>query len=257
MNSLTKLVWTTLITLLIVSCEEKKPDPRMEQSEDFKKVLDAHGDWSKWVDAKAFSFTMFHETNLTQENYFINLHSRKVRIDGQFFQIGFDGEKAWISPNRQAFGGPSVRFYHDFYFYFFSMPYILTDLEATVEKVENRNLNGENYLAFEAKFKQGHHSGPANRYTLLVDTETNQLEWVLYQVTYFGNTNPPLQAMKYEDYRNANGLLFPRLMTGYSVVGDSLERIRSQVSFADVVLTEDELDEELFEMPEKLAVVAN
>lgn len=257
MNVLTKLVWATLFTLVIASCQEKKPDPRLEQPEDFQKVLDAHGNWKKWVDSEAFSFTMFHETNLTQENYFVNLDSREVRIDGQFFQIGFDGEKTWISPNRQAFGGPSVKFYHDFYFYFFSMPYILTDLGTTVKKVANRNLNGKNYEAFEATFDEKNHGGPSNQYTLLVDPETNQLEWVLYRVTYFGNPNPPIQAMKYEDYRDAGGLIFPRLMTGYSIAGDSLESFRSQVSFADVVLTEDDFDRNLFEMPEKLAVVAN
>ncbi|MCS5490022.1 hypothetical protein [Algoriphagus limi] len=257
MNSFTKLVWAAFITLLIISCEEKKPDLRLEQPEAFKKVLDAHGNWSKWVNSEAFSFTMFHETNLTQENYFINLDSREVRIDGQFFQIGYDGEKTWISPNRQAFGGPSVKFYQDFYFYFFAMPYILTDMKAEVVKVENQKLNGKDYEAFDATFESGYHSGPSNQYTLLVDPETRKLEWVLYKVTFFNNPNPPLQAMKYEDYRDAGGLIFPRVITGYSIAGDSTERFRSQVSFADVVLTEDIFDQDLFEMPEKLAVVAN
>ncbi|WP_332914066.1 hypothetical protein [Algoriphagus boritolerans] len=63
---------------------------------------------------------MIHETNLAWENHYINLSDRKVRIDADTWQIGNDGEKVWISPNRQAFQGNSVRFYHNLYFYFFS-----------------------------------------------------------------------------------------------------------------------------------------
>ena len=252
-----KNTYFILLLLLVFACAEKEPDPRANQPEDFKQVLDAHGDWSRWLDAEAFSYTMFHETNLTQENHFFNLDSRKGRIDAQNFQIGFDGEKVWISPNRQAFGGPSVRFYHNLYFYFFSIPYIFTDPGVSVEKVEDRTLNGKSYETLSVSFASDKGDSPDDQYYMLADPETHQLEWVLYTVTFFDSPEPTLNALKYEDYRDAGGLVFPRVLTGYTLEGDSTGRIRYQVSFADVVLTEDALDDDLFEMPEKGAVVAN
>lgn len=235
------------------SPEKKLP----EVNPDFKKVLDAHGDWSKWINAKALSFTLFHETNLTQENHFFNLESREGRVDSQNFQIGFDGEKVWISPNRESFGGRSVRFYHNLYFYFFSIPYILTDPGVTVEKIENRTLNGQSFETLQASFDAGTGDSPDDQYFLLINPETNRLEWLIYRVTFFDPENKSFNALKYEDYRDAGGLVFPRILTGYTLEGDSTTNIRYQVSFGDVILQDEEFDHEIFQMPNTNAVVAD
>ncbi|OOG73011.1 DUF6503 family protein [Algoriphagus sp. A40] len=241
------------------ACEQKNttPDPRLNQPEDFKKLLDAHGDWKKWIDAKAFSFAMVHETNLAWENHYISLQDRKVRIDADTWQIGNDGEKVWISPNRQAFQGNSVRFYHNLYFYFFSIPYIFTDPGVKVNKFENKLLNGISYEAFEVSFEENVGDSSKDKYFMLVDPETGKLAWVLYTVTFFDKSNTKMNALKYEDYRNAGGLVFPRVMTGYQFENDSTKGLNYQVSFSDVFLLEEPLDEDLFKMPEKNAVVAN
>lgn len=248
-----------LLSTFFFACEQKDttPDPRLEQTEEFKKLLNAHGDWSKWIDAKAFSYAMVHETNLAWENHYISLPDRKVRIDADAWQIGNDGEKVWISPNRQAFQGNSVRFYHNLYFYFFSIPYIFTDPGVSVQKTENKLVNGISYEAFEVRFEANVGSSPNDLYFMLVDPETGKLAWVLYSVTFFDKTNTKLNALKYEDYRDAGGLIFPRIMTGYQFENDSTKRISYQVSFSDVFLVNEEMDEDLFAMPEKNAVVAN
>lgn len=241
------------------ACGQKNstPDPRLNQPEDFKKLLDAHGDWSKWIDAKAFSFAMVHETNLAWENHYISLPDRKVRIDADTWQIGNDGEKVWISPNRQAFQGNSVRFYHNLYFYFFSIPYIFTDPGVNVKKTENKLVNGISYEAFEVSFEENVGDSPKDKYFMLVDPETGKLAWVLYTVTFFDKNNTGVNALKYEDYRDAGGLVFPRVMTGYQFENDSTKGINYQVSFSDVFLLEEPMDADLFEMPEKNAVAAN
>lgn len=251
------------LLLLIVSfafaCDTKDstPDPRLEQPEDFKQLLDAHGDWSKWIDAKSFSFAMVHETNLDWENHYVNLEDRKVRIDADTWQIGNDGEKVWISPNRQAFQGKSVRFYHNLYFYFYSIPYIFTDPGITVEKTENKHVNGQSYEAFAVSFDENVGDSPEDRYFMLIDPATGRLAWVLYNVTFFEKTNTKMNALKYEDYRDAGGLVFPRVMTGYQFENDSTKQISYQVSFSDVILVDKPMEDELFSMPDKNAVVAN
>ncbi len=202
------------------------------------------------------SYTMIHETNLTLENHFINLGSRQTRIDGSRFQIGFDGDSVWISPNREAFEGNSVRFYHNLYFYFYSIPYIFTDPGVTVEKVADKTLNGKKYKTLQAKMAEGTGESSKDQYFMLIDSTTNMLEYLLYSVTYFDNSNPTLNALKYEDYRDSDGMKFPRVLTGYTLENDSTKTIRNQVSFGDVLLLDEEFKESLFEKPEG-AVFAN
>jgi hypothetical protein len=253
-----KLSILLLSVLFLAGCTEKasSPDPRLNQPEEFKKLLDAHGDWSKWINSESFSFAMVHETTLEWENYYLSLSDGKTRIDADLFQAGNDGEKVWVSPNRQAFKGQSVRFYHRLYPTFLSLPYILTDTLTTVRKLENQTFNGKSYEALEATLKPGTHPGPSDRYVLLKDPETGRLAWVLFAVTYFDKGNQVQEALSYEDYRDAGGLVFPRVITGYQIENDSSKRIRYQVSFSDVFLVDEKLDEELFEMP-KTAVAAN
>lgn len=253
-----KLSFLFISLFLLASCEEKSstPDPRLNQPEEFKKLLDAHGDWTKWVAAESFSFAMVHETTLEWENHYISLTDGKTRIDADQFQAGNDGEKVWISPNRQAFPGQSVRFYHRLYSTFLSLPYILTDTTTTVKKIENQTFNGKSFEALEATLKPGTHAGPSDRYVLLKDPETGRLAWVLYAVTFFDKGNQVQEALSYEDYRDAGGLVFPRVITGYQIENDSSKRIRYQASFSDVFLVNEKLENSLFEMP-KTAVAAN
>ncbi|MFC5193641.1 hypothetical protein ACFPIK_17845 [Algoriphagus aquatilis] len=253
-----KLSFLIISLFLLASCEEKNttPDLRLNQPEEFKKLLDAHGDWTKWVAAESFSFAMVHETTLEWENHYISLTDGKTRIDADLFQAGNDGEKVWVSPNRQAFPGQSVRFYHRLYSTFLSLPYILTDTSTQVKKIENQTFNGTSFEAFEATLKPGTHPGPSDRYVLLKDPETGRLAWVLYAVTFFDKGNQVQEALSYQDYRDAGGLVFPRVITGYQIENDSSKRIRYQASFSDVFLINEKLENSLFEMPKK-AVAAN
>lgn len=248
-----------LLLSLSLSCEQKDltPDPRLQQPEDFKKLLDAHGDWSKWVKAKSFSYAMIHETNLAWENHYIDLSERKVRIDADTWQLGNDGEKVWISPNRQAFQGNSVRFYHNLYFYFFSIPYVFTDPGVNIQKTENKLVNGQSYETFAVTFDENTGVSSGDKYFMLIDPDTGRLAWVLYTVTFFDKNNTKMNALEYADYRDRGGLVFPRLLTGYQYENDSTTRLSYQVSFADASLSEDPIEEEFFAMPKKNAVVAN
>jgi hypothetical protein len=244
-----------VLFLAILGCSApKKPLPQVDP--EFKSVLDTHGDWSKWINAKAMSYVIIHETKLTLENHFINLDTRETRIDASNFQIGFDGDSVRISPNREAFDGNSVRFYHNIYFYFLTIPYIFTDPGVIVEKVNDRILNRKTYKTFLVKMSENAGDSPDDTYFMLVNPETNLLEYLLYTVTFFGNPDPILSALKYEDYRSADGVQFPRVLTGYSLENDSTSTIRYQVSFGDILLLDEKFEGKLFEKPEK-GVFAN
>jgi hypothetical protein len=256
--NLSKLIFPAVLLFALFSCQEKNqgPDPRLQQPDHFKKVLEAHGDWKQWVDAKSLSFAMVHETTLEWENHYIDLRDGRVRIDADLFQAGNDGEQVWISPNRQSFPGNSVRFYQNLYSTFLRIPYTLTDTLVTITPLDNRVFNGISYPTLEAKVKDGKLLGPSNRYELLIDPTTGQLAWVLFAVTFYDKGNQVQEALKYEDYRDAGGLIFPRVITGYQIENDSSKKIRYQTSFSDVFLVKDKLDSDLFEMP-KGAVKSN
>jgi hypothetical protein len=245
----------TLAFLLLIqfACAEKEnvsvSESKKELNPDFLKVLEAHGDWQKFTDAKAMSYAMVHETNLTQESHLINLKSRKTRISTEFFEMGFDGEKTWISPSRDAYSGKSIKFYHNLYFYFYSIPFVFTDPGVTVEKVTDKSLNGQLYTTFKASFDSNVGESPDDEYFMLINPETNRVEYLLYSVTYYGNSNPSFNALKYEDYRDNDGILFPRILTGYTYENDSTKELRYNVSFGDLLLLPDEFDASIFEKP--------
>ncbi|WP_339866055.1 DUF6503 family protein [uncultured Algoriphagus sp.] len=242
----------TILALFLatLSCESIKEKALPELSPEFTEVLNAHGEWQKWYNAKAESYAMIHEGVMTEEDAFVNLESRKIRLSTSEFEIGFDGKETWISPNREAYKGNSVKFYHNLYFYFFNIPYIFTDPGVTVEKVSDKSVNGMIYPTFQAKFEADKGSSPDDQYFMLINPETNRLEYLLYTVTYFGNENPPFNALKYEDYRNSDGVFFPRILTGYAFENDSTKSIKYQVSFADALLLDEEFDAGIFEKPE-------
>lgn len=249
MKTLSQLTFLILI-LAFFSCEKPIVKEMPEVNPEFQEMLEAHGDWSKWIQAKAMSFTLFHETNLTQENYFINLDSRKVRLDASGFSIGKDDNGTWVSPSRSAFGGKSIDFYHNLYFYFYSIPYVFTDPGVTVKQVENKLLNGISYKTLQATMGEGVGASPNDQYFMLLNPETGRLEYLLYTASYFGNPNPTMNALKYDDYRETNGLSFPRLLTGYTYENDSTKGIRNQVSFADVLILDELFNNSIFEKPE-------
>lgn len=234
----------------ICSCQNKVEKQLPALTSEFSAVLDAHGDWQKWYNAKAESYVMIHEGVMTEEDAFVNLESRKIRLSNTEFEIGFDGDQTWISPNREAYKGNSVKFYHNLYFYFFNIPYVFTDPGVSVEKVADKSLNGKKYPTYQAKFDSSTGSSPNDQYFMLINPETNRLEYLLYTVTYFGDENPPFSALKYEDYRNADGVYFPRILTSYTVENDSTKNVKFQVTFANALLRDEEFDTEVFEKPE-------
>jgi hypothetical protein len=245
------------ISTFACSQNQNSSDPRLDQPEEFRKLLDAHGDWKQWLDAKALSFAMIHETTLAMENHFINLADRKVRIDAAGWKIGNDGSQVWISPSQEAFQGRSVRFYHSLYFHFLSIPYIFTDPGVSVKKAENKRINGQSFETLAVSFSGNASDNLLDDYYMLIDPETGRLAWLLYRVTFFDKDNTQLNALKYEDYREVDGLAYPRIMTGYQYVNDSARHISYQVSFSDILLVNEPIDDALFAMPKTGAVMAD
>ena len=91
----------------------KQPLPEILQA-----GLNAHGGLDQWNKMNTLEYTI--ERNDKPEHHLIDLKSRKVLLTHDEYKLGFDGKEVWITPNLEAFGKGSPRFYHNLIFYFYA-----------------------------------------------------------------------------------------------------------------------------------------
>ena len=190
------------------------------------------------------------------ETHIVDLNNRKVLIKASNYTLGYNGEKIWVSPDSAAFPGKSAKFYHNLYFYFLSIPFVLADPGLSYKQLENIELQGKQYQQIEVGFGEGIGESPEDKYRLLINPETKQLEWLLYTVTFFdGQPSDKFNALKYEDYQEHKGLLFPHKLSGYAYEEGQVGEVRYLVHFDQVQVKKEQPDQQLFEMPEQAEAV--
>lgn len=217
----------------------------------FEQVLQAHGGLEKWQQFGGMQYELQTDLggNPATETHIIDLKTRKDLVKGGDYTIGYDGQQVWVSPTRAAYPGKSARFYHNLFFYFYTIPFVLADPGVNYEQLDDLELEGKTYLVIGTSFGQGIGDTPEDQYRMLINPETNQMEWLLYTVTYFGSDNVQFNALKYEDYQEQQGLLLPGKLTGYKYENGQIGDVRYQVSFNNVQLMQEQPAAEQFTMP--------
>lgn len=221
-----------------------------------QKALESHGGLEKW---KAFN-TLKYELKTTlgsekTETQLIDLKSRKVLITGDNYKIGMDGTNVWVSPDKEAFGQMSARFYHNLIFYFFATPFVMADPGIQYEELGERSVAGKTYRALKISFHEGVGDADEDVYIAHFNPETYQLELLLYTVTYFsGEKHENYNALYYNEWQEVNGLLVPAVMEGYKYEADSIGELRYRAEFSKVILSKEVPDQSLFMMPEKAEI---
>ncbi|MEM1328003.1 MAG: DUF6503 family protein [Bacteroidota bacterium] len=247
-----------LLLALLIACsspettEETTFTPQPDLPEVLVQAIEAHGGWETWQSMSSMQYDIAKDS-MTTETHLIDLQNRKVRITTkpEQFTLGFDGTDVWIAPDLAAFGESSARFYHNLLFYFYAMPFIVTDPGIQYETVEGDSLNGKIYDALKVSYDGGVGDAPDDEYILYFDKETHQMEWLLYTVTYFsGEKSDKYRALNYADWQEVNGLQLPRLLSGYTFENDSIGTKRYDRVFENVKLKMEAPDQSLFEMPE-------
>ena len=217
----------------------------------FQEILEAHGGLKNWnkLGLMQYQVTIDGKT----ETHLIDLKNRKSLIKGNSYTIGQDGVSVWVSPDKAAFPDKSARFYHNLYFYFYSIPFVLADPGGKYKQLNDLILQVKNYHVVEVQFGENIGDSPEDRYRLLIDPKTKQMMWLLYTVTYFGQKpgEPTFNILKYENYREQQGLLFPQQLTGYKNEKGQVGEVRYQVYFKSLELKEQQPNQRQFEKPEK------
>jgi len=242
-----------LIVILIFALSGCQQDANSESASSpypaaLAKALDAHGGLDRWKSMHTLKYTMMKSEK--PEMHQVDLHSRKVRIAHEDYTIGFDGQDAWVAPNKEAFGNSSARFYHNLYFYFFALPYLAADPGIIYEELPVREFNGKTYDVVKIGYEKGIGDAPDDEYIMHFDQETGLMHLLLYTVTYYSKEKSDrFNAIIYDDWIDVEGLKLPGSFKGFKYANDELGEMRYERVFVDHYLSEEPLVDSTFDIP--------
>jgi hypothetical protein len=229
------------ITLTPIVSEKSYPEA-------LNKVFEAHGGLNKWKKQQTLSFRMPKDEE-TSETHTIDLYSRKDRVEGPSYSLGYDGEQVWLADKASSFESDPV-FYHNLMFYFYAMPFVLADDGIVYRTVDDLVFEGKNYPGIRISYKSGVGSSPKDEYYLYYEPDTHIVAWLGYTVTYFSDApSDDLHWIRYDNWMDVNGLLLPGSMTWYNYEGRTIKDAGDTASFNNVMLSEDPMPEGYYDMP--------
>ncbi len=255
-----KYMIVVLVLASVLSCKQENKtkevnveitEPKTESNinldrypEPLLKVFEAHGGIANWKNKKSLFF------KLGEELHTIDLQSRKDRIDGPGYAIGFDGEKVWLQSEENAYKGDPV-FYHNLMSYFFNMPFMLGDKGIIYDDTEDLVYQGVNYPGIAIRFKSGVGTSYKDEYFLHYDPKTYEMAWLGYSVSYrSGERSDNVNWIEYQDWAEVNGLMVPSSLMWYSSEGRTIKEPRKPVVFEQVAFSEQSKPESFFSKPE-------
>jgi len=247
----------TLFFSLLLACST--PQVPISQSignqplpEILKAALEAHGGLDQWSKMNTLKYTI--ERNDKPEQHLIDLKSRKVLLTHDDYKLGFDGKEVWVTPNLEAFGKGSPRFYHNLIFYFYAIPFVLADPGINYEVLPQKEIEGQTYNVLKISYNEGVGDAPDDYYIAHFNTETNLMDWLLYTVTYYsGEKSEKFNALKY-DWQEMNGLKIPSKLTGYKYEDGQITDFRYSRLFKEVSISTQTSNSSIFEMPKGAAI---
>jgi len=216
--------------------------------EAFVRGLKAHGGHERWEKFYTLQFNV--ASGEIYEQHLIDLKTRKVLITADTaYSIGFEGEQVWVSPTLKSFPGGSPRFYHSLVFYFFSMPFVLADPGTVAVGLPDAELYGQSFSKVRVTFGKAVGDSPNDQYILWFKKDDNQLYMLNYSATYFDPANKGLNAVVYNEWREANGILVPTKWSYYEWKNGSLGDLRGTETIENVVFSEKVTPPEKFTRP--------
>jgi len=225
---------------------ESPTDPSTSYPADMTDVFTAHGGIEAWQNMQALSFEIEKEEGT--EKHFINLWDRHDRVEGANFTMGFDGSNVWIKADSTYKGDPT--FYHNLMFYFYAMPYVLGDEGIKYLETEPLEFDGITYPGIRIAYNQGVGVSSKDEYFIHYHPETKQMAWLGYTVTYFSQeASSDVHWIRYDHWQEINGLKLPKSVSWYNYQDGQPVDLRNTVSFTNVTLSTQELDQALFEKP--------
>lgn len=212
------------------------------------KVFDAHGGLEQWKKQRTLSYVLAKPE--LPETHTVDLWSRKDRIDTDQFTMGFDGEKAWLLDTDETYKG-DAGFYHNLMFYFYAMPFVLADDGIMYSATEDLAYEGKKYPGIQIAYESGVGASSKDEYYIHYDSDTHQMAWLGYTVTYrSGESSDNVRWIRYDDWQEVNGVLLPKSITWHNYEGRKIMEPASTIVFEGVGLNENSKPEAFYDKPE-------
>ena len=217
-------------------------------------VLEAHGGWEQWNHMNNLCFELDGKNGT--ETHTTDLKNRKAKIEHKDWSIGYDGNQVWLLENEEDTYSGNARFYHNLMFYFYAMPFILSDDGIVYSEMEPTELDGKLYNGIKVSYKNGVGDSPEDEYKLFFHPDTHKMEWLGYTVTFGKDEKSDKWSyIKYDDWQEVNGLQLPRKLTWYNVENGKPTDERNDLLFSKVTVSPQKLDASVFAKPEGAVVV--
>lgn len=215
--------------------------------ENLTKVLEAHGGYDLWQSMNQLSYVK--GTGEDAEEQLIELKSRRVLLTSAKYKIGFDGTDVWISPADAEFKS-SPRFYHNLYFYFYAMPFVLADPGIIYSDVEPLQVDSISYPGIKISYNDGVGDAPKDNYILYYNPETYQMTYLQYTVTYRTQTESDKYSLiKYDSWANVSDVVLPTKLVWYAYEDGKLGEVRNEAVFSDIKLSTEMPSNDIFSKP--------
>src|SRR5690606_16949706 len=266
-----KLILLLAILLSITACKNDKKttadDPRAEGMEldstetsnvkevekpkeypaQLQAMFTAHGGLNHWKKMNNLCFEMKGKN--VEETQTDALPDRKTKIESKDWSIGYDGKGVWLLKQDVGYEGNPV-FYHNLMFYFYAMPFIISDPGTNYETVAPTELDGKIYNGLKVSYNKGVGDSPEDEYILYFDSETNKMAWLAYTVTFKDQKkSDDWHYIKYDKWQDVNGLLLTEKLVWYNVENGKTKGKKMDVKFDKITATETMLDASVFAKP--------
>lgn len=210
-------------------------------------VFTAHGGLDHWKKMNNLCFEMKGKNGL--ETHTVSLPDRKSKIETKDWSIGKDGKGVWLLKHDLGYEGNPV-FYHNLMFYFYAMPFIISDPGINYEAVAPTELDGKLYNGLKVSYDKGVGDSPEDEYILYFEPDTNKMVWLAYTVTFKDQKkSDDWHYIKYDKWQDVNGLLLPEKLTWWNVENGKPKEEKMDIKFDKVTATETMLDTEVFAKP--------
>ncbi len=239
---------------LMVGCQSNQSSETTEEapqqkivtehhSENIAKVFEAHGGYENWASMKQLSYTKGAESTVT------NLSNRKIKLVSDQMTIGFDGENVWVTPD--TVDASRSRFYHNLYFYFYAMPFVVGDPGVFYEDVDPMEIKGTTYNGVKISYGEGIGDSPEDYYIIWYNPESYKMEWLMYTVTYrSGEANENYRLIKYDQWAEFEGIMLPTAIQWHQYEDNAVGDMRNEVIFENIKLSKEAPSDNMFNMPQ-------
>jgi hypothetical protein len=238
MKNLVKVLFSLLI---LFSCSTSENGEALNREKELPseilKVFQAHGGLANWDEMQTLSFTI--PKGDIEEIHTIDLHSRMDRVETPAYDIGFDGDSAWVKEKTGEYKDDPL-FRHNLMFYFYAMPFVLADEGINYDVAEPLVYEGKSYPGVKITYSAGVGDAPDDIYLLHYDSETYQMAWLGYKATFGKELKEgPPSWIKYDEWAEVNGVNIPTSIAWQKVEDGEIVAERNRVNFTDISLSKE------------------